>query len=124
MESTNSLTRAHPRILTKERLKLLQTIDDALAKPILLLGIIWLALLVVELVYGTKAWSSGLTILIWAVFVVDFIIRFTLAPKKVRFLKKNWLVALSLLLPALSILPGLGTVLAMMPSWQVLIFVF
>ncbi len=121
MESTNSAMKPHPRTVTKERLKLLRTIDDSLNKPMLVLGIVWLVLLVAQLVYGSKPWSNDLTVFIWIVFVADFLIRLTLAPKKVPFLKKNWLVAVSLLLPALSIL-RLGTVLAMMPSWQVLIF--
>lgn len=102
-------------------MKLLRTIDDALTKPMMVLGIVWLLLLVVQLVYGSKPWSNTLTIVIWGIFVVDFVIRFTLAPKKVAFLKKNWLVAISLLLPALSVL-RIARVVAMLPSWQVLIF--
>ncbi len=87
----------------------------------LVLGVAWLALLVVQLIYGSSAWSNDLTVAIWAIFVIDFAIRFILAPKKVSFLKHHWLVALSLMLPALSIL-RLTRVLALLPSWQVLIF--
>src|SRR4028118_127024 len=40
---------------------------------------------------------------IWVIFIVDFIIKFILAPGKVAFLKKNWLTAISLLIPALRV---------------------
>ncbi len=87
----------------------------------LILGVIWLVLLVVQLIYGSSSWSNDLAVAIWAIFVIDFALRFILAPKKISFLKRHWLVALSLMLPALSIL-RLTRVLAMLPSWQVLIF--
>ena len=48
-------------------------------------------------------------------------IRWIIAPKKVDFIRQQWLVALSLVLPALSVL-RLARVLALLPSWQVLIF--
>ena len=111
----------HPRAVARERFQLLRKIDTALEKPLIFLGIIWLLLLVVQLVYGQSAWINDATIAVWAVFVIDFAIRLLLAPKKLLFLKKHWLVALSLLLPALSVL-RLTRILAMLPSWQVLIF--
>ncbi len=120
MATTVSSPTPHPRSITKERLHLLRTIDRMLERPILVLGIAWLVLLVVQLVYGSSAWSNDLTVGIWVVFVIDFAMRFTLAPKKISFLRRHWLVALSLLLPALSIL-RLTRVLAMLPSWEMVI---
>jgi voltage-gated potassium channel len=40
---------------------------------------------------------------IWLLFVAEFVIKFVLAPAKLRFLRKSWLIVLSLLLPALRI---------------------
>ena len=40
---------------------------------------------------------------IWLIFIVDFAIKFTLAPGKLSYLKGNWLTALSLLVPALRV---------------------
>jgi voltage-gated potassium channel len=106
------------RSLTKERLKLLQNLENALQKPMMLLGVIWLALIVLQFVLGSKAAISDLILAIWIVFVVDFVIRFVLATKKLRFLKRNALMAVSLVLPALRVLQ-LGQIFAMIPSWQV-----
>ncbi|HET9030468.1 MAG TPA: ion channel [Candidatus Aquilonibacter sp.] len=111
----------HPRAVAKERLLLLRRIDHAFEKPMIVLGILWLGLLVLQLVEGSKRWIDDLTFAVWIVFVVDFLLRFTIAPHKRTFLKRHWLVALSLALPALSVL-RLTRVLALVPSWQVLIF--
>ncbi len=111
----------HPRAVARERFALLRKIDGALEKPLIFLGILWLLLLVLQLVYGQNAWINDATIAVWVIFVVDFTIRLLIAPKKISFLKRHWLVALSLVLPALSVL-RLTRLLAMLPSWQVLIF--
>jgi voltage-gated potassium channel len=41
---------------------------------------------------------------IWAAFIVEFVARWRLAPTKLRFLRRNWLQALGLLVPTLRIL--------------------
>ena len=43
-------------------------------------------------------------IVVWIIFILDFAIEFTLAPRKLRYLKSNWLTAVSLLVPALRVL--------------------
>jgi voltage-gated potassium channel len=40
---------------------------------------------------------------IWAIFLLDFALKLFLAPQKLRFLKTNWLTAVSLLVPALRV---------------------
>lgn len=70
----------------------------------LLLGLVWLLLLVVELVWGDNPLFNVLGTLIWIVFILDFLVRFILAPSKGRFLRNNLLVMVSLLLPALRVL--------------------
>lgn len=111
----------HPRAIARQRLSLLHRLDVALEKPMLVLGIVWLGLLVAQMIYGSLSWITWSTLTVWAFFLADFTLRLMLAPKKLAFLKKHWLVALSLVLPALSIL-RLARVLAMLPSWEVLIF--
>lgn len=39
--------------------------------------------------------------LIWAVFLLDFVVKLALAPKRLRFLRRHWLQLLGLLLPTL-----------------------
>lgn len=86
-----------------ERSGALHDLEEWLEKPMLVLGVVWLVLLVVEL---TRGLSSGFELLgtaIWGVFVLDFGLRLTLAPKKVAYLKRNWLTVISLLIPAVRV---------------------
>lgn len=87
--------------LTHERYKLLQKIEDLLEGPMTFLGFVWLVLLVIDLSKGLSPTLSLISTIIWILFIVDFLLKFFLAPMKFRYLKTNWLVALSLLVPAL-----------------------
>ncbi len=90
-------------VLTNERYALLQRVDDWLETPMLVLGFVWLGLLIQELAYGLTPFWEQLGTAIWIVFILDFLLRFTLAPEKVPFLKQNWLTVISLFLPALRV---------------------
>ena len=87
--------------LTRERDELLQRLEDWLETPMLVLAFVWLALLVVELIWDESLIFGTIGTIIWVVFIVDFAVKLALAPHKVAFLKRNWLTAISLLLPAL-----------------------
>lgn len=89
--------------LQSERKKLLNSVERLLEVPMIFLGFVWLALLVVELVWGLSPVLEIVSLSIWGLFIVDFLLKFILAPKKLRFLKVNWLTAISLLLPALRV---------------------
>ncbi len=89
--------------LRKERYELLQRLEHSLETPMLVLAFIWLALLVVELIWGESLWFEILGTIIWVVFILDFAVAFILAPQKVSYLKQNWLTAISLLIPALRV---------------------
>ncbi|HEX2532817.1 MAG TPA: potassium channel family protein, partial [Chitinophagaceae bacterium] len=82
---------------------LLLRVEKALEGPMVVLGFAWLVLLVVELVAGLSPALELITLVIWALFVLDFIIKFVLAPRKGVFLRKNWLTAVSLIIPALRV---------------------
>ncbi len=87
--------------LTLQRLQLLQQLEDWLETPMLALAFVWLALLVLELVWGGSALFETLGLMIWGIFVLNFVLEFTLAPQKLAYLENNWLTALSLVVPAL-----------------------
>lgn len=91
--------------LSEARRELLENIEERLEIPMLLLGFVWLALLVWEFVapQGLSDSLQTLGTVIWLVFVLDFALKWTLAPDKWRYLRTNWLTALSLLLPALRV---------------------
>ena len=70
------------------------------------LGLVFLGLLVVEYSWltpteGQEAWLAHAATIIYWIFIADFVLRFTIAPEKLPFLRRNWLTALSLALPAL-----------------------
>jgi voltage-gated potassium channel len=90
-----------PEELDRERYELLRRIEDGLETPMVILAFAWLALLVVELVRGTTRAFEVIGGAIWVVFVLDFALTFFLAPRKGEYLRRNWLVALSLVVPAL-----------------------
>jgi len=87
--------------LKNERYELLRRLEDSLETPMLALAFVWLALLVVELIWGESLLFEVIGTIIWVVFILDFAVEFVLAPHKVAYLKRNWLNAMSLLIPAL-----------------------
>src|SRR5665648_272704 len=87
--------------LKKERYELLQRLEDSLEMPMLVLAFVWLALLVVELIRGESQLFVIIGTIIWVIFILSFAVEFILAPHKIAYLKHNWLVAISLLVPAL-----------------------
>jgi voltage-gated potassium channel len=67
------------------------------------LGFVWLGLLVLEFVRGESRLFEVLGTAIWVVFLVDFAVKLVVAPRKLAFLRRNWLTALALALPALRV---------------------
>jgi voltage-gated potassium channel len=89
--------------LERERYELLQRLDDWLETPMLVLAFVWLAIFVYEMIYGLVRPLEIASYVIWALFILEFVLGFTVAPKKVAFLKRNWLKAIALLAPALRV---------------------
>ncbi|WP_242920052.1 potassium channel family protein [Pontibacter liquoris] len=87
--------------LARERSKLLNRIERALEGPMVVLGFIWLVLLVVELIWGLTPLLQVCSTIIWIIFILDFTLKFILAPHKLLFLRKNVLTIISLFVPAL-----------------------
>ncbi|TGC10709.1 ion transporter [Methanolobus halotolerans] len=88
----------------QEREEILYQINQTLETPLILLSIIWLTLIVIDLLYGLPSFLQILSTAIWILFIVDFIIELYIAPRRKAYLSKNWLSAISLLLPPLRIL--------------------
>ena len=81
----------------------LARLERWLDKPMLALAIVWLALVVLELTRGLSPFMEGVGVVIWIVFIAEFALRLVIAPDRVRYLRANWLTAVSLLVPALRI---------------------
>jgi voltage-gated potassium channel len=89
--------------INAERRDLVAQLEDWLEKPMLVLGFVWLVLLVIELTGNLSPALELLGSVIWIVFILDFALKFMLAPDKTDYLKSNWLTALSLMVPALRV---------------------
>ena len=87
-----------------DRQAALAGLEAWLETPMLILGFVWLGLLVLELTRGLSPFLTTVTTVIWIIFILDFLLRFSLAPEKGRYLKQNWLGVISLLVPALRVL--------------------
>lgn len=95
---------AAPPPLAVERQRLLRQVAAALDRPMTVLGFVWLGLLVLDLTRGLTGWLVALNFGIWGLFVAHFAVEFLLAPAKGAYLRRNWLTAVALLLPALRVL--------------------
>lgn len=89
--------------LNEERRGLVERLEDWLETPMLILGFVWLILLVIELTGNLSPPLELLGTIIWIVFILDFSLKFMIAPDKTDYFKANWLTALSLLVPALRV---------------------
>src|SRR5687768_3830200 len=87
-----------------QRYQLLKRVENLFELPMVILGFVWLALLIIELVYKTSPALETFGLIIWMIFILDFLIKFFVAPEKIIFLKKNLLTIISLIVPAIRVL--------------------
>jgi voltage-gated potassium channel len=89
--------------IEQERYKILRRLENWLEMPMLVLGFVWLGLLIAEFIWGLSPFLEWLGLAIWGIFILDFLLKFTLAPAKFEYIKSNWLTLLALILPALRV---------------------
>ena len=92
------------RAVERQRNEIVHRLEAWLEWPMMLLGLLWLALLVLELTRGLSPILLGISRAIWIVFIADFVFRLAIAPRRLHYVRENWLTALALLLPALRVL--------------------
>ena len=90
--------------LHDERKALLYQVEALTEQPLIALSFVWLILLIVDLTAGLSPPLEALVYVIWAIFILDFLLEIVIAPDNVDYLRRNWLTALALLLPALRVL--------------------
>jgi voltage-gated potassium channel len=93
-----------PDLLHTQRLELLEHLNNLSDKPLVALSFVWLALLILDLTSGLGPLLQTLSTAIWGIFIVDFVLEFAIAPRKLHYLRRNWLTVISLVLPALRVL--------------------
>ncbi len=86
---------------TSRETQALRVYDAQMQRPVLVLSLVWLVLLVFEVIAPERRFFEVFGTAIWALFILDFLVRLSLAPQKLRYLRAHWLVLLSLALPAL-----------------------
>ena len=89
--------------LEMERRKALRGLERGLETPMLVLAFMWLGLVIIDLLVGLGPVLEGLGTLIWIIFITDAGVRLWLAPRKMTYVKKNWLMLIALALPALRV---------------------
>ena len=90
--------------LNNQRNLLIKRIERLLEGPMVILGFIWLIILAAEFIWGISPALEMVSTIIWIIFILDFVIKLFLAPSRFDYFKKNWITAISLLIPALRIL--------------------
>jgi voltage-gated potassium channel len=90
--------------LRRERWKLTARLVRALEAPMLVLSGVWSLLLVIEFTRGLSPWLQAVNDVIWVAFIAQFTVEFLIAPHKRVYLRKRWVTALSLALPAFRLL--------------------
>lgn len=94
---------ATPR-LARERTRLLIRFRQWMEIPLVVLGFMWLVLLVVDLTRGLDPMLEALSTAIWIIFILAFLVELAIAPRKLAYVRTQWLTVLSLALPALRVL--------------------
>lgn len=90
-------------MIATQRGVLARRIGRWLEMPMVVLGFVWLALLIIELTSGLNRAGEVATTTIWILFVAEFGLRFAIAPRKGAFLRRHWLTLVSLAIPALRV---------------------
>lgn len=88
----------------EEYWSVLNDLEEWLRTPMIVLSFIWLLLVIAELVWGEADLLFVFGIAIWAIFIVEFVLRFSIAPAKLPFLSSNWLTVIALIVPAFRML--------------------
>lgn len=86
--------------IERERENLLERLQEWLEIPMLLLAVAWLGLFVAEMVWELTPLLLASGYVIWGIFIFDFLLKFALAPRKIPFLRQNWLGIVALVIPA------------------------
>src|SRR4051794_31834940 len=89
--------------IRRQRWRLLQNLIHLVDPAMAVLEIAWLFLLVVEFTDGLSPVLTAANRVIWIVFVVDFFAELAVAPDKRLYLRRHWLAAVSLAVPAVRI---------------------
>ena len=90
------------------RWRLLRDLEAWLDWPMALLSLAWLGIVVWELVSGSTELLTTIGTAIWIIFIIEFLVRLSLAPEKLKFVRSSWLTIIALVVPALRLFRALA----------------
>jgi voltage-gated potassium channel len=90
--------------IASTRWKILRQLQRMLEGPMIVLSFVWLVLLIIELAWRLPRYLEIAGSAIWIIFIVHFGLELVIAPRKLAYLRRNWLTVVALFLPALRIL--------------------
>ncbi len=105
--------------MQQQRRRLITSIERVIEGPMIFLGFVWLVLLIIELIWGIGPVLEWISLIIWGIFILDFLIKLLVAPARGVYLRKNWLTAISLIIPALRLFRILR-VIRLLRGWRVI----
>lgn len=109
-------TKQEHATLRRERWRLLYRLRDLLQGPTIVLSLAWLVLVILDLTTGLNPVLTFFSYGIWAIFVLDFLVEVLIAPRKLTYLRRHWLTAIALVLPAF----GLFRIFAVLKTLRVI----
>ncbi|HEV7350393.1 hypothetical protein [Telluribacter sp.] len=84
----------------RSRYRILYQLESWLEGPMFILALVWLWLFGKELLGSLSPLEEKLGVAIWILFIVEFLLKVFLAPRKGKYIRQNWLTLLALVIPA------------------------
>lgn len=88
---------------SRKNYRIFYSLEEHLEIPMFLLAMLWLYLFIVEIVAGLSPFQETLISAIWILFILEFFIKLIVAPRRLSFIKDNWITMIALLMPALRV---------------------
>ncbi len=88
----------------RRKYRLFYSIEEHLEVPMFILAMAWLYLFIAELVRGLSTVEEFIIYCIWGAFILEFLLKLFLAPRKMDFLKNNIITLIALIIPAFRVL--------------------
>lgn len=82
------------------KLRWLYRLEAWLEAPMFLLALVWLWLFITELSHGLSVAQQRWGTIIWLLFILEYLLKLSVAPHKLRYIRKNTLTLIALAIPA------------------------
>lgn len=97
----------------REKLRLLYRLEAALEAPMFLLAVIWLWLFAVEFFSGLTPLQQRMGTAIWIAYIIEYLLKLAAAPRRLAYVRRNWLTLIALVIPAFRVFRMLKAVRVM-----------